>query len=362
MRKRLKLAASIGLMLTAFTAVTPAMAASNLADCISEETVCISSGASIGNASEVSKYMNGKAKVAVVPYDEANSLDSSGLATNLAQESGVSELIVIIDLSSDRFGVYSESGKAAEVTKNLNATGETDGGQAIMTAQIADIYASSADESSNTEAFVFGGSAILLTAVISVVAVVFIRRSLSSKKADKLELNSGMSPKKQKTVEITDDLRRELSKVTEIIRDYQQSNKSPLQEAAVVLGYIHQHIYELFSRIDKKKAGNSRAIAQVRYLNAFKKLNEVAGKDYFADIVNNPNLWDDSELKVAETLKAIKSLDKQIIDNIRQVNNSKEIDFKIAVDTLMGPQSIEVEEAFGKTKDTMDSSIHKKWN
>lgn len=350
MRKRLKLAASIGLMLTAFTAVTPAMAASNLADCISSQPVCTSEGASISNPSEVANYLDGKAKVAVVPYNEDNSLSSSGLATNLAQESGVSELIVIIDLASDRIGVYSESGKAAEVTERVNATGETDGGQAIMTAQIADIYEVTESEGSNGGAFVFGLGAVLLAAVISAAVFVFLKKSANSVRRSKGLENSGLSPEKQRSVEITDDLRRELNEMTELIQDYQKAHNALLQEVAVILRSINQHIYELFSRIDKKNAGNSRAIAQVRYLDAFKKLNDVAGKDYFADIVNNPNLWDDSDSKVQETLKAIKSLDKQIVDNIRQVNNSKEIDFKIAVDALMGSQSMDVEDIFSENE------------
>lgn len=355
MRKRLKLAASIGLMLTAFTAVTPAMAASNLADCISSQPVCTSEGASISNPSEVANYLDGKAKVAVVPYDEANSLSSSGLATNLAQESGVSELIVVIDFSTinsdpDRIGVYSKSGKAAEVTKAINETEEADGGQAIMTSQIADIYEVTESEGSNGGAFVFGLGAVLLAAVISAAVFVFLKKSANSVRRSKDLENSGLSPEKQRSVEITDDLRRELNEMTELIQDYQKAHNASLQEVAVILKSINQHIYELFSRIDKKNAGNSRAIAQVRYLDAFKKLNDVAGKDYFADIVNNPNLWDDSDSKVQETLKAIKSLDKQIVDNIRQVNNSKEIDFKIAVDALMGSQSMDVEDIFSENE------------
>lgn len=358
MIKRHRLAVAISILFASFMVVQPAAAAGTLVDCLKTETVCVSDGTNISNKDAVAQSLSGKAKVAVVPYDET--LNASSFATQLAKESGQKELILVIDMSTDRFGVHSDSGKATEVSTVLNKSGESDGGEAIIAAQLGTIYETTASNDANSSS---GGlplplvivGVILLACIVSVVVGIKVKRKTSPSGAYLSSKKNKAEPQKLPTAVMSEDMKKELAIVSNMIHEY-TDNQVCLNEAAELLRPIHTHIYQLFSRIDKKKAGNSREIAQVRYLDTLRKINSTLGKDYFEDIVRNPNLWDDSHNKIVSVLDMLKSVDEQIIENIKQVNSSKEIEFLINLDLLNSSKAIQVEDAFGRTKDATNKT------
>lgn len=368
MIKRHRLAVAISILFASFMVVQPAAAAGTLAECLKTETVCVSDGANISNKDAVTQSLSGKAKVAVVPYDDIPS--PSSFATQLAKESGQKELILVIDMSSidmsskDRFRVHSDSGKATEVSTALNESGESDGGEAIIAAQLGTIYKNADSNDANSSS---GGLPLplVIVIVIQLVCVVVVVIGIKARRDKREKSPSGtyllskknrVEPQKLPTAVMSEDMKKELAIVSNMIHEYTTGNQVCLNEAAELLRPIHTHIYQLFSRIDKKKAGNSREIAQVRYLDTLRKINSTLGKDYFADIVRNPNLWDDSHNKIVSVLDMLKSVDEQIIENIKQVNSSKEIEFLINLDLLNGSKAIQVEDAFGRTKDATNNT------
>lgn len=365
MIKRHRLAVAISILFASFMVVQPAAAAGTLADCLKTETVCVSDGTNISNKDAVTQSLSGKAKVAVVPYNDILNYDNilddpSSFATQLANESGQKELILVIDMSTDRFGVHSDSGKGTEVLTVLNKSGESDVGEAIIAAQLGTIYKTTASNDANSSS---GGfpivlvivGVILLACIVSVVVGIKVKRKTSPSGAYLSSKKNKAEPQKLPTAVMSEDMKKELAIVSNMIHEY-TDNQVCLNEAAELLRPIHTHIYQLFSRIDKKKAGNSREIAQVRYLDTLRKINSTLGKDYFADIVRNPNLWDDSHNKIVSVLDMLKSVDEQIIENIKQVNSSKEIEFLINLDLLNGSKAIQVEDAFGRTKDATNNT------
>lgn len=355
MGKRLSLAVALGALLGALWAA-PAMAADALTSCIQSTTVCVADGASISDESAVAAALKDKAHVAVVSNDDSNSLNPNQLATELAQSSGTKELILVVDMgSSDRFGVYSQSGKGDQILEALNGAGQADGGEAIVSSNVASIYNTSATTSDSGDGGGFGlvaGIIITLAVLGSLGTAYFFYRASRRGRESALEASrpSRAAIAAQRSVELSEDLKAEIGKLSKTMERYQRSEEPKLREAGVLLQPVHDHIYELFGRIDKKNARQNREIAQVRYLNILKKLNSTLSADYFEDMVRKPELWDESDQKIAGVLTALQSVDRQIIENIKQVNSSKEIEFKVAVDSLIGSDEIRVEEAFGKER------------
>lgn len=353
MGKRLSLAGAIGVLFTALS-VAPAAAADELTSCIQSSTVCFSDGASISDSDAVTQALEGKAHVAVVANDDSNSLNPNQLASQIAQNSGTSELILVVDMAKDRFGVYSESGRGDEILEALNSTGAADGGEAIVAADIGNLYSNAGD----------GGGFPLLAVALPAVAVVAVigtavgilkRRSRRPQEAESRP--TAASLREQRSVEISEELRKELNGLSATADRYGRASSRDLQEASRLIGTAVGHIYELFKRIDKKKSKQNREVAQVRYLDTARKLNSTLSADYFEDIVRKPDLWENASEKIAAVLSALESVDRQVIENIKQVNSSKALEFRVAVDSLIGTEGIGVEEAFSKDSSTMDRKV-----
>lgn len=356
MGKRLSLAVALGALLGGLWAA-PAMAADALSGCIQSNPVCVADGASISDQSAVASALDGKAHVAVVSNDDSNSLNPNQLATQLAQSSGTKELILVVDMgSSDRFGVYSQSGKGDEILEALNGAGQADGGEAIVSSNVASIYSTPAAVSDSGDG---GGLGILIAGTFIVLAVLggvgsayfFYRASRRGReKAIEAGKPSRAAIAAQKSVDLSDEFRREIAGISKSIGRYEGSSNRHFQEATASLRLIQNHIYELFARLDRKKSRQDRDLAQVRYVSIFRKLNSTLSRDQFDDMVLHPDLWENPEEMIAGVLTALKSVDRQIVENIKQVNSSKELEFRLAVDSLIGTEEIKVEDAFGDSE------------
>jgi len=349
MGKRLSLAVALGALLGGLWAA-PAMAADALSGCIQSNPVCVTDGASISDQSAVASALDGKAHVAVVSNDDSNSLNPNQLATQLAQSSGTKELILVVDMgSSDRFGVYSQSGKGDEILKALNGAGQADGGEAIVSSNVASIYSTPAAGNSSDGN---GGFGFLTGVIIGLVALGALGAALLFRRGGKREaaIEAGRPTRAaiaaQKSVELSDEFRRELAGISKVIGRYEGSSDRRFQEATASLRLIQNHIYELFARLDRKKSRQDRDLAQVRYVSIFKKLNSTLSRDQFDDMVLHSDLWENPEEMISGVLTALKSVDRQIVENIKQVNSSKELEFRLAVDSLIGTDAVKVEDAF----------------
>ena len=359
MGKRLSLSGAIGVLFAALS-VAPAAAADELTSCIQSSTVCFSDGASISDSDAVTQALEGKAHVAVVANDDSNSLNPNQLASQIAQNSGTSELILVVDMAKDRFGVYSESGRGDEILRALNSTGMADGGEAIVAASIGDLYSSPVANSNAGDGGGFPVLAVVLPAVAVVAVIggaVGVLKRRSRKPQESESRPTAASLREQRSVEISEELRKELNGLSATADRYGRASSRDLQEASKLIGTAIGHIYELFKRIDKKKSRQNREVAQVRYLDTARKLNSTLSADYFEDIVRKPDLWDNASEKIAAVLSALESVDRQVIENIKQVNSSKALEFRVAVDSLIGTEGIGVEEAFGKDSSTMDRKV-----
>lgn len=351
MGKRLSLAGAIGVLFTALS-VAPAAAADSLPANCEVGSVCIGDGASISQSAELDQILADTGiTVAVVRYEEGAVLKGESLAEKIAQDNGLSELILVEDLSSqDRLSVYSEGYDSVKIGTELRDQNLADGGEAIVAANIGDLYSSPVANSNAGD----GGGFPILAVVLPVVAVAALVGGgvVALKRRNRNPQGAGsqvpaISLKDQRSVEISEDLRRELDSLAATSKSYLSSDKQELREASALIDSTLGHTYELFKRIDRKKDRQNREIAQRRYLDTVKKLNSALSPDYFEDIVRKPGLWDGADEKREDVLTALRSVDRQIIENIKQVNSSKEIEFRIAVDSLIGSEPMDVDDVFG---------------
>ena len=128
------------------------------------------------------------------------------------------------------------------------------------------------------------------------------------------------------------DLEVQLEKLAHIAGRLFQNNSSKLGE---ITSSIVTHLNELLTRLKRRDSGNQLDLAQVEYADVLKKLNDALGDDYYFDIVKNPSLWDDAESRKNEVEIAVGAVDTQILENIKQVNAYKDLDFRVALESIL---------------------------
>lgn len=95
------------------------------------------------------------------------------------------------------------------------------------------------------------------------------------------------------------------------------------------------HTNSLFERLEKKGSQSQKNMATVEYRDKLSKILKAVGKDYYLDIALNPKLWNDAENRLNEVKSALVALDEQVITNIRQVNENQDIEFQVALESLI---------------------------
>lgn len=332
-------------------AIIPAFAQGTIVDCLQEGTaVCMMENVSINDAEAVAEEVQGLVQVAVVDAKSVEVISANQLANNLASNAGSDELIVVVDMQQDRFGAYSKSGNGTALLESLYSTGKSDGGDAIMNANIAQVLHSSPlppveTGDSGGGWFVGLGTVVGLATVIAVGATLVNRRYSTKRKKDPL---ASLNKLNVNSLKVSNELKNSLQTLIESGNDFVVSSRKDLNRAGNSINSIVNHLNELFKRLNRKGHEQNKRLAEVKYLEITNKLNQALGRDYFIDLVYNPNLWDDSEFKVNQIYATLDAVDNQIVSNIRQVNASKELEFKIALDSMRELEAPSVGKAYGK--------------
>lgn len=325
-------------MLAALLGASSANAATTetLAECVKSSTVCLHGDSKISDQKAVEKALDGKAKVAVVSQTDVANVSIGLLAGQIAKESGTSELIMV---SGSEFGVSSESGMGNTLLTALKATGKT-GGEAIVAADVKTILKDAPSINPSV-----GGVMLAAIAAIVVTVVLFLLAVISrwrKRKANKWGKDSTETPKfsfEAKSLAVSDELKDELSTLQKLAKIYGSNTVSNVGSnfirANIEIENLLKNLSELFGRLNRKSNRQSQRLAEQSYLSTVKKLNGALSEDYFGDLIKNPNLWENSGEKAKKVLDALESVNRQVIENIRQVNASKELEFQIALDTIL---------------------------
>lgn len=123
-------------------------------------------------------------------------------------------------------------------------------------------------------------------------------------------------------------------KVTGEIHDHELTKSNSLREK---IDEVYGNIVSLNDAIDEGNISNSQKISvQVEYADRLDKMNSLLGEEYYVNIVQNPDYWTNSQMRKDRVVKALDALNEQIIENIQQVNDEREIDFTVALQVILG--------------------------
>lgn len=100
------------------------------------------------------------------------------------------------------------------------------------------------------------------------------------------------------------------------------------------------NVTELFQRLAAKGDKSQRRRALTEYDENLGRLATALGPDYGLDLIANPRLWDEPEQRLANVQVALRAVDSQLVDNIKQVNARQRLIFDAGVDRLMDPRTL----------------------
>ncbi|MDR2374399.1 MAG: hypothetical protein LBD77_09995, partial [Bifidobacteriaceae bacterium] len=91
---------------------------------------------------------------------------------------------------------------------------------------------------------------------------------------------------------------------------------------------------ELFRRLDALGSGEQEAVARAEYGDQLAKVAKVLGEDYYLNILAYPELWEDPDGRAKAVKDAVAAFAKQIVQNIRQVNDAHDLRFQVPLEAL----------------------------
>jgi hypothetical protein len=335
---RIATAGAVGLPVTvSLVAFAPAAYAAS-GDPISDAVSALSSGESYiapgTDAQDLQGVYDGTAVgVVVLPADEFGTFEPAQIAQqvyNKVSDSYDTVIVVKDDASSaTQYGVAPSeiaSDVWAVIGDNPNSADGAIGGLAAdqgelvsLTSTSADVPAASGGGFDAAPVAVGGGGVIL-----GIAAVVAVTRLVAKRNKNRVRAITTQSIKDR---EFRHSMER-FAELTRIHANEQFPTSAPMRS-------ILTHLNNLFARLEKKGVGNAKQMAEVNYKGILQKLNETLGEDYYIDISKNPKLWDRSSQRTAEVEKALVAVDDQVLENIKQVNASKDLDFRVALETLL---------------------------
>ncbi|QIK62536.1 hypothetical protein G7068_04435 [Leucobacter viscericola] len=325
-----------GLLLAgAASAATPALAVTDVGEIIDScgsQTVCQFDGASITNAQALEGSLPDGVRVVVIPApDQAETVPSSTIASQFKSATGAKTVIVIEDRSKDRFAVASD-GDAKAITEELYSQSQTDGGLAV--AAVEDTLASGdaspgADDDGGFGGALLGGILVIAACLVGAGAVYVLMRRRKGRS------NSEHVAAMRLEKELAAALDGEDGKFIEDALEKLERSAAKYPDLGPLLMAMTQHVSELFVRVHNRGTDQQLRLLQAKYKDTLSKLLKAMNDDYYGDILANPQYWSNPEQRLAEVGMAIASVDQQAVENIRQVNESRDLEFKVALDSLI---------------------------
>jgi hypothetical protein len=296
-----------------------------------DRTVCQFDGASISNASELGNALPDGVREIVIPQpNQAENVPSSTLASQVKDATGSDTVIVIEDHPArDRFAVASD-GDATAITEALYSQSEADGGVAVAAIghTLTPGSAQAPAESPVSGGLVIGGAALVTVLVIAGGLAMLARKRRGARR------DRGIAGSRRVEKELAAALSGENG---EFVRE----SIAELRERAAVypdigarISALADHVSELMIRVRRRGTEQQTRLLQAQYKDTLSKLLKALGDDYYGDITRNPRFWNDAESRLDQVRHAVDSVDLQAVENIKQVNESRDLEFKVALDAL----------------------------
>jgi hypothetical protein len=336
--------------------------------------VYVDTDASLTNQAQISNELNGSpVNVVALPEYATTTYSATDIADQIRSTTGETTVVVVVDKTgADTIAVSSgtnENEIATVLNKALSENGG-DAGQAI-TSTIQDVKTLSEGVTQpvpgGTTSGAGGGDLGIMFILIPVVLLLAAagttigvlatkhknRNVITTLKAEKTTAPSRFSEF------VPDTIIPYLKQLSDLIKEHNQLDEKTYKDEngqtdtkkrslSAELRKIIDNLEELFTRLNKKGSNSQKNMAMVEYEDKLPKLIEALNSDYYIDIVKKRNLWDESEERLEAVAIAVKSVDKQIVSNIQQVNKSKDLEFQVALDSLVQKDTPTIDSIFKK--------------
>lgn len=291
------------------------------------QPVCLYGDASISNAPRLRSSLPDGVQVVVIPQpDQAQSVSSSSIAAAVKDAGRARTVIVIEDQpAKDRFAVASDD-DAASISKALYGQNEADGGVAVAAIR-SDLVPP------ETGGVPLGVVASIITSVVVLVGggvgIVAARRRRAVRGARRQQQDKQLRKDLDDALDGPDG--RYVREAVDRLGDLAAGYPGIGQRISALAG----HITDLFVRVERRGTDQQMRLLQSQYKDTLSKLLKGLSPDYYGDILANPQYWSGPEARTAEVHRAIDAVDHQVIDNIRQVNESRDLEFQVALGSLV---------------------------
>lgn len=299
-----------------------------------DQPVCLYGGASISNADELPGVLPSDVQVVVIPQPDATqSVPSSSIASGVRKATGADTVIVIEDRGTDRF-VVSSTQDATAISEALYSQGQSDGGLAV--AAVAHTLVPGAPVTSDDGGFSVGGlSGGLLVGAIALAVVGAASIEIVHRVRKRRRAGASVVATRHLERELSEALDGEDGKIVQDAIKRLQERAAALPDLGPTLAGLHGHVSELFVRVRRRGTDQQIRLLQSQYKDTLTKLLKALDEDYYGDIRANPHYWSNPDARLVEVRRAVESVDGQVVENIRQVNESRDLEFQVALDSLI---------------------------
>lgn len=298
--------------------------------------------------------------VVVIPQNETEGKSAQQIASQVRVSPKVkySTVIAVIDGPTDRLGVSSSQKEVEDrIASYIGNDPVKDAGWILiqnsskLTNVEKDLASEAAKKTSDAEAAVKDKKnadilAVLLPILASVIALLVVGNILMSRH--------------RRTEDKTDPTRYGFRKMPVGLREAVDSFRKTADLHKDLTGYKRYSLYESCSRLIARfveleevmeklpKTDQRRMILEVEYVSRLGKLQEAIGKDYYLSIIEDQTHWDEPAKKIKRVSDAVAALREQILVSIKQINDSSNLEFKIALDSIIGDKNVKVEDLYKK--------------
>lgn len=305
--------------------------------------VYVESSVSLPNETEVGQALQGAdIAVAVLPSFAVNSLTPQSFARELLSGTEYGTLVVILDGNQQPLSVAYRTAPSEESAKAVYAIlseNDNDLSQAlvpIIEQLKSGASAPSPDESNGSTSDSSAGGFVggfLLVMGLALIACIIYALTIGRRKFRESHQGNSEAPLGKIADVVPSKLHVLIRQLDDLASKHLQLEHGSLTPD---LKIIVRNVQELFARLSKKGTNGQRGIAEVEYVDKLTKLNEALGENYYLDIVKHPELWDDSQKRLDSVSEAVQAVKSQLIENIKQVNASKDLEFQVVLDSLVG--------------------------
>lgn len=353
-------------------------------DAIVKNNIYVHVSGHLNNQSELSKVLDGT-NVAVGVWGDG-SYDLQSLANNLLNEVQKDGYNVVIvgksNGSGSEFNVASTDSNVAENVQNtLNTFSSISVSRALEFAAPTVVEKSSGitsttqsvnvdtriPDSSTFEVFANFGSVVLglalAVAIYGIVFDVFFGRKRRIKKKQK-KLQKEAEKRKLLELEHTknifpENIQNELARLDDLREKHKNIGS---YTTSIKIDSIIKNLTKLFEQFQKNSFSESQLnIASLKYENILQKLILTIDEDHYMDAYVNPAVWSDASTIIRQVDENLDAVNEQIVNNIRQLNDSKQLDFKVATKMLTDSSNNDntIENIYGFGKSNVEPSMER---